>query len=116
MANHVQSKRKRVLAQTSGFTAVNAYVHKNRLAWLLNTANSHIVEDLRSKFADRREVMRMDVIYWGAAVWPQSAGHQKIRSKIAAHYGLAAQTLFVQMLIDKLKEEDTNGGGKLVNV
>ena len=94
----MQSERKRVLVQTSGFTAVNTSVHKNRVAWLLNAATVRIVEELGSKFADHREVLRIDVINWGAAVWPRSVGHQRIRGGITAHYRLATQMLFVQML------------------
>ena len=95
MADHVQSKRKCVLVRTSSFTVVNTYVHKNWVAWLLNVATVRIVEDLGSKFANRGEVLCMDVIDWGTTVWPWSMGHQRIQGNIAVHYGLAVQTLFV---------------------
>ena len=112
----MQSQRKRLLVRTFGFTAVNACVYQNRLAWLLNVATVHIVEEFRSKFVNRGEVLSMDVIDLGAVVWPRSVGHQPIWGNIAVHYGLVARTLFVQMLSNKLKEEETDGGGKSVNV
>ena len=112
----MQSKRKSMLVQTSVFTAVNPCVQENRVAWLLNAATVRIVEELSREFTGHREVLRMGVIDWGMAVWPRSVGHQRIQGNIAAHYGLAEQNLFVQMLTNKLKEEETEGGGKSVNV
>ena len=101
----MQSERKHVLVRTFGFTAVNTSIRENRVVWLLNAATARIVEELGIKFVDHREVLRIDVINWGAAMWPRSVGHQRIRGGITAHYKLATQTLFVQMLTNELKEE-----------